>query len=112
MVKKIAVYGNFKVKVHVKQRYEKWCYHREGKLEGQKWYKRKVWKKTKAMKKGEVIGTGRFEFYGENLYKAIVLAHKFMPKGYQDVSTEEFLKFPEEYGDEGEWTKEKTIEYF
>lgn len=103
MVKKIAIYGSFKAKVHVRQRYKKWCYHQKGKLEGQKWYKRKVWKKTKAMKK--VVATGRYEFHGKgkDLFKAIVKAHRFMPKGYVDVSAEEFLENPERYGDEGVW---------
>jgi len=108
MVKKIAVYGSFEVKVHVRQRYEKWCYHRKGKLKGEKWYKARRWKKTKAMKKVE--DAGRYEFHGKgkDLYRAIVKAHKFMPKGYVTVSAEKFLEHPDRYGFEGEWIEREV----
>jgi hypothetical protein len=48
---------------------------------------------------------GRYEFHGrgKDLYKAVLKAHEIMPKGFVDVSAEEFLKHPEKYGSEGEW---------
>ena len=103
MAKKIAVYGVYEAKVPVRQRYKKWVYHRKGPKAGKKWHKRRVWKKTKRMKKVE--GKGRYEFHGKgrDLYKAVVLAHRFMPKGFVDVAAEKFLKHPEEYGYEGSW---------
>ena len=43
MPKTVAVYGTYKTKVPMKQRYWKWVYHRKGEKAGQKWYKRRVW---------------------------------------------------------------------
>ncbi len=43
------------------------------------------------------------------MYKAVVKAHSFMPKGFVDVSAEKFIENPEKYGDEGEWL-DKEIE--
>lgn len=94
MTKKIAVYGAYKTKVPVRQRY--WKRRRDGILQ-------RYWKKTKRMKK--VVRSGRYEFHGKgrDLYKAVVKAHHFMPKGFVDVSATEFLERPERYGFEGEW---------
>lgn len=99
MVKKIAVYGTYKAKVPVKQRY--WKKRKDG-------VKQRYWKKTKRMKK--VAMSGRYEFHGKgkDLYRAVVTAHHFMPKGYVDVSAEEFLKDPESYGYEGEWIEREV----
>lgn len=99
MVKKIAVYGTYEAKVPVKQRF--WKRRKDG-------IKQRYWKKTRRTKK-EVI-SGRYEFYGKgkDLYKAVLKAHKIVPKGFVTVSAEEFLKQPEEYGSEGEWV-ERTI---
>lgn len=98
--KKIAVYGSYKVKVPVKQRY--WKKRKDG-------IRQRYWIKTKRMKTVEM--SGRYEFYGKgkDLYKAVVKAHQFMPKGFVDVSAEKFLKYPERYGSEGEWI-EREIE--
>lgn len=103
MAKKIAVYGTYEAKIPVRQRYWKWIYHRKGSKAGQKWYKRRVWKKTTRMKKA--VMSGRYEFHGRGraLYKAVVKAHRLMPKGFVDVSAEEYLKHPERYGSEGSW---------
>ena len=110
MVKKIAVYGTYQAKVPVFQRFWKWIRHRKGPKTGQKWYKRRVWKKTKRMKK-TVRSDARYEFQGRgrDLYKAVVLGHHFMPKGLVDVSAKRFLEHPEEYGFVGEWV-EKEVE--
>ena len=109
MIKKIAVYGSYETKVPVRQRYWKWCYHRKGPKAGEKWYKRRVLKKTKRTKK--VVVSGRYELHGRgrDLYKAIVKAHEVMPRGYIDVSAVEFLEHPEEYGVEGQWI-ERDVE--
>lgn len=107
MAKKIAVYGSYEAKVHVRQRYWK---HRRGCIT------QRYWKKTKRMKR--VVGKGRYEFYvkGRGLYKAVVKAHKFMPKyfvtvsaeDFVTVSAEEFVRHPERYGFEGEWVEREV----
>jgi len=95
LTKKIAVYGRYEAKVPVRQRYWKWIYHRTGPAAGQKWYQRRVWKKTKRMKK-TVRSDARYEFHGKGreLYKAVILAHRFMPKGFIEVSAKRFLEHP------------------
>jgi len=100
MVKKIAVYGIFEVEVPVKQRY--WKRRKDG-------IKQRYWKKTKRLKKVEA--SGRYEFHGKGkeLYKAVVKAHEYVPKGFVDVSARKFLENPEKYGLKGEWI-EKEIE--
>ena len=104
MAKKIAVYGTYEAKIPVRQRYWKWIYHRKGPAAGQKWYRRRVWKKTTRTKK--MVMSGRYEFHGKgrDLYKAVVKAHRFVPKRFVDVSAEKFLETPEKYGSEGFWT--------
>jgi len=101
MVKKIAVYGSYKARVHVKQRYLK------KRVDG---IKQRYWKKTKRMK--TVEASGRYEFHGKGkeLYKAVVKAHRFMPRAFVSVSAEKFLEHPETYGFEGEWI-EREVEY-
>lgn len=108
MTKKVAVYGSYECKVPVRQRYKKWVYHRKGKVKGEKWYKRRVWRKTKRTKKVEA--SGRYEFYGKGreLYEAIKKAHELMPKGFIDISAEKFLDRPEKYGVKGEWIEREV----
>jgi hypothetical protein len=103
MVKKIAVYGTYAGKVPVHQRYWKWIYHRTGPKAGQKWYKRRVWKKTTRLKRA--VLKGRYEFHGRgrHLYQAVILAHQYMPKGYIDVPADKFVRHPEQYGQVGRW---------
>lgn len=100
MVKKIAVYGSYEAKIPVKQRY--WKKRVDG-------IRQRYWKKTKKLKKTEI--SGRYEFYGKgkDLYKAVIKAHRFMPKGFVTVSAEKFVESPEKYGFEGEWI-EKEIQ--
>ena len=100
MGKKTAIYGRFEAKVPVRQRF--WKTRKDG-------VKQRYWKKTKRLKK--VVDEGRYEFRGKgkDLYKAIITAHHFMPKGFVDVSALKFLEHPEDYGFRGEWI-EKTIE--
>jgi hypothetical protein len=109
LVKKIAVYGTYQAKVPVHQRYWKWIYHRTGREAGQKWYKRRVWKKTKRLKKA--VLKGRYEFHGRgrDLYQAVIKAHSIVPKGYVDVPAQRFLRNPEQFGYEGTWI-EKDVE--
>lgn len=100
MVKKIAVYGSYEAKVPVWQRY--WVLRKDG-------IKQRYWKKTKRLR--TVKASGRYEFYGKGkyLYKAVVKAHRFVPKDFVTVSAEKFVRHPERYGFEGEWI-EKGIE--
>jgi len=109
MVKGIAVYGTFVTYEPVRQRYWKWIYHRTGPEAGERWYKRRVWKTTKAKKKVEK--TGRYEFHGKggDLYRAVIEAKHRIPKGHVEVSAEEFLEAPERYGDEGYWVESRVV---
>ena len=93
LTKKIAVYGTYEAKIPVRQRYWKWIYHRKGSKAGQKWYKKRVWKKTKRMRKA--VMSGRYEFHGRgrDLYKAVILAQRYMPKGFK-VAQYELLNKP------------------
>lgn len=100
MVKKIAVYGSYEAKIPSKQRY--WIKRKDG-------IRQRYWKLTGRKKIVEM--KGRYEFHGKggDLYKAVVKAHSIVPKGYVDISAEEFLRNPEKYGSEGIWI-EKDIE--
>jgi len=99
MVKKIAVYGSYKAKVPVWQRY--WRHRKDGK-------RQRYWKKTKRLRRGKA--SGRYEFYGKgkDLYKAVAKAHRFMPKDFVTVSAKKFVRHPERYGFEGEWVERKV----
>jgi len=94
MSKKIAVYGSFETHVLIKQRY--WKRRKDG-------FMQRYWKKTRRMKKVEMSGRYEFSGKGKDLYKAVVKAHRLVPKGFVDVSAEKFLKHPEKYGSEGSW---------
>jgi len=100
MVKKIAVYDSYLAKVPVRQRY--WIRRADGVLQ-------RYWKHTKRMKVTEM--SGRYEFWGKgkDLYRAVVKAHRYVPKGFVNVSAEKFVAHPEKYGYEGEWI-EKEVE--
>jgi predicted cupin superfamily sugar epimerase len=100
LVKKIAVYGSYLAKVPVRQRY--WKKRKDG-------VRQRYWKQTK--RKKTVEAKGRYEFHGtgKDLYKAVVKAHRIVPKGFVTVSAEKFVEHPEEYGLVGEWI-EKEIE--
>jgi len=99
MVKKIAVYGSYETTVPVRQRY--WVRRKDGILQ-------RYWKKTRRLKKVEA--SGRYEFFGKgkDLYKAVIKAHQFMPKGFVTVSAERFLRNPGRYGFEGEWVEREV----
>jgi hypothetical protein len=112
---KIAVYGVYetKKKVPVPQRFWKtrraYAYMRAGKLVKVPAGKRRYWKKV--MRTKWVEGKGRYEFEGKgkDLYKAIVKAHEYMPKGYVKVEAKKFLDNPEQYGEKGRWI-ERDVE--
>jgi len=109
-MKGISVYGAFKVEEPVYQRYWKWIYHRKGPDAGEKWYKKRVWRKTSRMKK--VIRTdGRYEFTGQgkDLYRAVIEARRRIPFDYIEVEAKEFLENPEKYGEPGEWVDWQVI---
>lgn len=116
MSKKIAVYGSYEVKVPVFQRYWKTTRQRYWKtrIDGVKqryWkkFKRRYWKKTTRMKKVELTGRYEFSGKGKELFKAVKIAQRLMPKGFIDVSAEKFLKKPYKYGDEGEWIEREIL---
>jgi hypothetical protein len=94
MAKRIAIYGSFRARVPVRQRY--WKRRRDS-------VKQRYWITTKKTK--VVVSDGRYEFSGNSkeLYKAVVLAHRYMPKGFVTVSARKFVENPEEYGFEGRW---------
>lgn len=94
MVKKIAVYGSFKAKAPLKQRY--WIRRSDG-------IRQRYWKRTTRTKTVEMKGRYEFHGKGKDLYNAVRKAHDLMPKGFINVSAEKFLKNPERYGSEGSW---------
>ena len=100
MVKKIAVYGSYEAKVPARQRF--WIKRRDG-------IRQRYWKLTSRKKTDEMKGRYEFHGKGKDLYRAVIEAHRIVPRGYVDVSAEEFLKNPEKYGFEGEWI-EKDVE--
>jgi hypothetical protein len=106
LVKSVALYGTFKKKIPIKQRYWKWVYHRTGSKAGQKWYKRRFWVYPKGRTK-TIIMKGRFEFYGsgKELFQAIKMAVVYyVPKKKTVfVNAEDFVRYPLEYGDYGTW---------
>ena len=108
MVKGIAVYGTFVTYEPVRQRYWKWIYHRTGPQAGKRWYKRRVWRTTKAMKK--VVKSGRYEIHGpgRDLYRSVLEAIRRVPRGHVEVSAEEYLRAPEEYSQEGYWVERQV----
>ena len=83
-------------------------------------YKQRYWKRRKdgvkqrywrkVTRDQRTTKRGRYEFHGKgrDLYKARVMAHRLMPKGFVDVSADEFLRTPYEYGYEGEWIESTT----
>ena len=99
MTKKIAIYGRYKAKVPVKQRYWK------KRIDG---VRQRYWKKTKQMKKATIRGRYELHGTGRTLYKAIALikGRQLVPKTprrFVDVSAQRFLEHPERYSDEGTW---------
>ena len=100
MVKQIAVYGSYRAKVPVRQRY--WKKRVDG-------IRQRYWKHTTRKKAVEASGRYEFSGKGKDLYKAVVKAHKIVPKGFVTVSAEKFLERPEDYGLAGEWI-EKEVE--
>jgi len=100
VVKKIAIYGSYEAKVPSKQRY--WIKRRDG-------IRQRYWKLTS--RKKIVESKGRYEFHGKgkDVYRAVVKAHQIVPKGYVDVSAEDFLQNPEKYGSEGFWIEKDVV---
>jgi hypothetical protein len=99
-MKKVAIYGTYRAKMPVTFKQRFWKRRKDG-------VKQRYWKKVTRTQK--TTKSGRYEFSGRrNLYHAMRIAHQIMPKGFIDVSTEEFLQQPYEYGYEGKWI-ERTI---
>ena len=89
--RRIAIYGVFVIKNPTRQ---VWVKGRDGRL-----HKRTI---------GFTIekGRGRFEFYGNSrdLYKAIRLAHNFIPiKQFTIISAHDFVENPAKYAVRGRW---------
>ena len=107
MPKEVAIYGTFMVykKVFHRQRYLKWIYRRTGPRAGERWYKKRVWRKVTRRKVAP--GKGRYELIGSgrSLTKAIIKIKNedFVPKGYIRVPADDFLAYPEEYTQDGYW---------
>jgi hypothetical protein len=98
MTSKIAVYGTYEARVHVKQRFWK------RRIDG---IKQRYWKKTTRTKKAEMTGRYEFSGTGKDLSKAVLKTNRLVPKGYVDVSAKKFLKHPEKYSYEGIWIDRK-----
>jgi len=96
--KRIAVYGVYETKASVKQRY--WIRRTDG-------IRQRYWKNTTRLRK--VTKSGRYEFHGKgrDLRKAVMKAHRIMPRRFVDVRADKFLKNPEKYGQEGSWVDRK-----
>ncbi|MFC1803286.1 hypothetical protein ACFL0D_04915 [Thermoproteota archaeon] len=109
-MKGIAVYGMYITYDPVRQRYWKWAYHRTGPKAGEKWYKRRVWKTTKRLKKVERKGRYEFEGPGRDLYRSVMEAIRAPPREYVEVSTEDFLEHPERYSSDGYWIRRPIVE--
>ena len=99
MVKKIAVYGSFRAKVPVRQRY--WKKRKDG-------FRQRYWKRTKRKKIVETRGRYEFHGTGKDLYKAVVKAQKTVPRGFVTISAEKFVEHPEQYGCPGEWIEKEV----
>jgi hypothetical protein len=101
MARKIAVYGSYEADVPVRQRY--WRKRADG-------VRQRYWKTTKRLKKATMSGRYEFSGSGKDLYKAVVKAHHYMPKGFVSVKAERFVEKPEDYGIEGEWVERPEVE--
>jgi hypothetical protein len=93
-------YGSYRAKVSVRQRY--WKKRVDG-------VRQRYWKQTKRKKTVEARGRYEFSGKGRDLYKAVVKAHRIVPRGFVTVSAEKFVEHPEDYGSAGEWI-EKEVE--
>lgn len=93
------MYGSYKAKTPVRQRF--WIKRKDG-------IRQRYWKKTARTKTVEMKGRYEFSGKGKDLYKAVIEAHKIVPKGFVDVSAEEFLRHPERYGFEGSWIEREV----
>lgn len=100
MVKKVAMYGVYNIRVPVRQRV--WMKRKDG-------VRQRYWKTTRRLK--TVRGTGRYEFYGKpkELALAIRKAYRFLPRKFVTVSAMKFVRHPEKYGFEGKWL-ERTVD--
>ena len=100
LVKRLAMYGKYETKEPVRLRF--WKLRVDG-------VRQRYWRKTKQTR--VVVKEGRYEFngFGKDLYSAVLKAHRIVPRGFVDVSAEEFLKHPERYGSEGRWI-ERAVE--
>lgn len=96
MVKRIAVYGDYETSKVVVAKQPVWIRRMDGVVQ-------RYWKKTRV--KVVVQESGRYEFYGsgKDLYRAVALAHRYMPRGYVTVDAVDFVDDPGAYGVPGEW---------
>ena len=96
MVKRLSVYGDYETTKWVTTKQRVLIQRLDGIWQH-------YWKKVRV----KIIyeASGRYEFYGSgrDLYKAVRLAHHYMPKGYVEVDAGDFIENPEDYGVPGEW---------
>ena len=97
MTKSIAVYGSFRAKVPVKQRF--WKKRKDG-------IRQRYWKKTRRKKAVEASGRYEFTGKGKDLYRAVIIAQKVVPKGYVRVPAKKFVERPHDYGFDGVWIEQ------
>jgi hypothetical protein len=71
--------------------------------------KQRYWKKVTRVQKATKSGRYEFTGRGRDLYQAVRIGQRVMPKGHVDVSAEEFLRQPYAYGFEGKWI-DRTVE--
>lgn len=96
MVKRLAVYGDYETTKIRMMKQRVWTLRRDG-------IRQHYWKWTKV--RVIVEDSGRYEFTGtgRDLQRAVILAQRYMPRGYVEVDARDFIEDPEEYGVLGEW---------
>jgi hypothetical protein len=110
--KEIAVYGAYKREIppHRESHWKTIHEYKRGKIQVKE-HKRRVWYGSKKPRLSATPEKGRYEFHSNNnraLYRAMVNAHAYMPKGYVRVDAEDFNEHPENYGVKGEWINRKV----
>lgn len=100
VVKKIAIYGTYRARIPVKQ--QVWKRRKDGRYQ-------RYWIITDQTRIVEMKGRYEFHGNGKELYKAVVKAHHIVPRGFVEVSAEEFLRNPENYGYEGSWIEKDIL---
>jgi len=96
VVKRLSVYGDYETTEWVTVKQRSWIQRVDGVWQ-------RYWKKTRVPVTVERSGRYEFTGTGKDLYRAVKLAHHYMPRGYVEVDARDFLENPEDYGVLGEW---------